>query len=375
MARLPSLLLVWWACGARAAAPPTRRSFANGLAAATALGGGAAPPARAGRVEALIAAKYDGAEDLFAPDEVEGAVARAVTQSPLGIDVRRAVVRGAQLFDAQDARWDQLSFAVNRNRAAAPPRPPPAAVDPALAAALARGGDAACAAAARVSPAAVAAEAAAARATFAPVFEAKYPGAAAASSAAESPGAFAFDVYCRFRAYNALLASPEAASAFEADYGARLVALAGARPPTDAHRSPGGPRGALAGCEEILAALGRGGLYAACDATFPDPEDVADLATFDGWGDASDAARPAPVVQISAVLRRPAELPARLLLEGQARRLGLRVLPDAAATALRAYLARCGARPVVEEYFVDDAYRTAFDRDSYGAIQVEAILN
>ena len=80
-------------------------------------------------------------------------------------------------------------------------------------------------------------------------------------------------------------------------------------------------------------------------------------------------------MRLSATLDAPAELAARLQLEGQARRLCFVVLPDAAASALRAYLAACGARPVVEEYFVDDAYRTAFDSDSYGAIQLEAVLN
>ena len=62
-------------------------------------------------------------------------------------------------------------------------------------------------------------------------------------------------------------------------------------------------------------------------------------------------------------------------LETQAKRLGLRVLPDATASALRAYLLRCGARPVCEEYFVDDVYRTAFDKDDYSTVQLEVLIN
>ena len=56
-------------------------------------------------------------------------------------------------------------------------------------------------------------------------------------------------------------------------------------------------------------------------------------------------------------------------------RLGLRVLPDATASAIRAYLLRCGARPVCEEYFVDDVYRTAFDKDDYSTVQLEVLIN
>ena len=85
--------------------------------------------------------------------------------------------------------------------------------------------------------------------------------------------------------------------------------------------------------------------------------------------------RPPPQVQLSALLVSPPELKPRLLLETQARRLSLRVLPDIGASALRAYLTRCGARPVVEEYFVDEVYRTAFDQDEYTTVQLEVLVN
>ena len=55
--------------------------------------------------------------------------------------------------------------------------------------------------------------------------------------------------------------------------------------------------------------------------------------------------------------------------------LGLRVLPDVASSSLRAYLVASGIRPTVEEYFVDDVYRTAFDKDDYSSIQLEVLLN
>jgi len=85
--------------------------------------------------------------------------------------------------------------------------------------------------------------------------------------------------------------------------------------------------------------------------------------------------RPPPQVQFSALLVSPPELKPRLLLETQARRLGLRVLPDIGASALRAYLTGCRTRPVVEEYFVDDVYRTAFDQDDYTTVQLEVLVN
>ena len=108
--------------------------------------------------------------------------------------------------------------------------------------------------------------------------------------------------------------------------------------------------------------------------TLPDGDDLAELRGFAGWGDANAGDRPAPQLQLSALLADPPELRPRLLLEGQARRLGLRVLPDVASSSLRAYLVASGVRPTVEEYFVDDVYRTAFDKDDYSSIQLEVLL-
>ena len=88
-----------------------------------------------------------------------------------------------------------------------------------------------------------------------------------------------------------------------------------------------------------------------------------------------DVQNPAPQLQLSAKLIDAAELPPRLMLETQAKRLGLRVLPDATASALRAYLLRCSSRPVLEEYFVDTQYRTAFDQDDYSTVQLEVLIN
>ena len=102
------------------------------------------------------------------------------------------------------------------------------------------------------------------------------------------------------------------------------------------------------------------------------PDSLIDLRTGD---ENKDVTNPAPQLQLSAKLVDAAELPPRLMLETQAKRLGLRVLPDATASALRAYLLRCGARPVCEEYFVDDVYRTAFDKDDYSTVQLEVLIN
>ena len=337
--------------------------------------------ALAGRVEEMIAERrydLDDAASLFGEGDARG-VAKAVTESAIGVDVRRKVVRGAQLADALDARWDQLSFLVNPNKVAAPPpRPPPPPVDAAFAAAMRGCGDEACAAAAGASLAAVAAEVDAAKETYRSVWEAKYPG--CTRQPVSDPTAFGFSTYCAFRAYNALLPTDDRAARFEARYGASLVdALVAAgrvrRPTAAAHASPAALDACLKGCGDVLRAVEAQGLCASLRLTPPDAEDLADLARYPGWGDANAPARPAPQVQLSALLADPPELRPRLLLEGQARRLKLRVLPDVASSALRAYLLRCGVRPICEEYFVDDVYRTAFDKDDYSSIQLEVVLN
>ena len=147
------------------------------------------------------------------------------------------------------------------------------------------------------------------------------------------------------------------------------------RAPRAAHASPQGLESCLRGCGDVLAALQSKGFCAALSVTLPDGDDLAELRGFAGWGDANAGDRPAPQLQLSAVLADPPELRPRLLLEGQARRLGLRVLPDVASSSLRAYLVASGVRPTVEEYFVDDVYRTAFDKDDYSSIQLEVLLN
>ena len=119
---LASTILAFAACAH--AVSTTRRAVAGAVASI------AAPPlASAGRVEEMVAERryeLDDAASLFGDGEKKSAVAKAVTESKLGVDVRRRVVRGAQLADALDARWDQLSLLVNTNKAAAPPpRPPP----------------------------------------------------------------------------------------------------------------------------------------------------------------------------------------------------------------------------------------------------------
>ena len=371
---LASTILAFAACAH--AVSTTRRAVAGAVASI------AAPPlASAGRVEEMVAERryeLDDAASLFGDGEKKSAVAKAVTESKLGVDVRRRVVRGAQLADALDARWDQLSFLVNANKAAAPPpRPPPPPVDAAFAAAARRCGDDACAAAARATAADVTREVAAARATYESVWEAKYPGCAAKPLG--DPAALGFDVYCSFRAYNALLPDAGAAAAFEAAYGSKLLdeLLAGGnvRAPRAAHASPQGLESCLRGCGDVLAALQRKGFCAALSVTLPDSDDLAELRGFAGWGDANAGDRPAPQLQLSALLADPPELRPRLLLEGQARRLGLRVLPDVASSSLRAYLVASGVRPTVEEYFVDDVYRTAFDKDDYSSIQLEVLLH
>lgn len=354
---LASTILAFAACAH--AVSTTRRAVAGAVASI------AAPPlASAGRVEEMVAERryeLDDAASLFGDGEKKSAVAKAVTESKLGVDVRRRVVRGAQLADALDARWDQLSFLVNTNKAAA----------------ARRCGDGACAAAATATAADVKREVAAARATYESVWEAKYPGCAA--KPLSDPAALGFDVYCAFRAYNALLPDAGAAAAFEAAYGSKLLdeLLAGGnvRAPRAAHASPQGLESCLRGCGDVLAALQRKGFCAALSVTLPDGDDLAELRGFAGWGDANAGDRPAPQLQLSAVLADPPELRPRLLLEGQARRLGLRVLPDVASSSLRAYLVASGVRPTVEEYFVDDVYRTAFDKDDYSSIQLEVLLN
>ena len=295
---------------------------------------------------------------------VRGPVARTVQTSKLGVAVRRAVVKSAQFDDALDARWDALSYKLRPKQAAPAPRPPPKPVDVEFAEATRRCGIDACCAAARVSPRAVEDAIAAGRDTYASLYEGK--------------SAFGLETYAAFRAFNSFLKDDAAAARFEAALGTALLdgPYASARPARPAHASQKDLESAIAGCVDILKISKAANLCGGLDVSPPDAEDLADLAGRKAWGDENrDVQNPAPQLQLSAKLVDAAELPPRLMLETQAKRLGLRVLPDATASAIRAYLLRCGARPVCEEYFVDDVYRTAFDKDDYSTVQLEVLIN
>ena len=195
----------------------------------------------------------------------------------------------------------------------------------------------------------------------------------------EGKSAFGLETYAAFRAFNSFLKDDAAAARFEAALGTALLdggPYASARPARPAHTSQKDLESAIAGCVDILKISKAANLCGGLDVSPPDAEDLADLASRKAWGDDNkDVTNPAPQLQLSAKLVDAAELPPRLMLETQAKRLGLRVLPDATASALRAYLLRCGARPVCEEYFVDDVYRTAFDKDDYSTVQLEVLIN
>ena len=318
--------------------------------------------ARAGRVEDMLAT--DTATMLEDPaNAVRGPVARTVQTSKLGVAVRRAVVKSAQFDDALDARWDALSYKLRPKQAPPAPRPPPKPVDLAFAEATRRCGIDCCAAA-RVSPRAVEDAIAAGRDTYASLYEGK--------------SAFGLETYAAFRAFNSFLKDDAAAARFEAALGTALLdgPYSSARPARPAHATQKDLESAIAGCVDILKISKGSNLCGGLDVSPPDAEDLADLASRKAWGDENkDVQNPAPQLQLSAKLIDAAELPPRLMLETQAKRLGLRVLPDATASALRAYLLRCSSRPVLEEYFVDTQYRTAFEQDDYSTVQLEVLIN
>lgn len=64
--------------------------------------------------------------------EVGARITKAVTQSELGISVRRSVVQGAQLADQLDGQWEQFSdqFGLGTNRKIQPGRPQPKVIPP-----------------------------------------------------------------------------------------------------------------------------------------------------------------------------------------------------------------------------------------------------
>lgn len=67
------------------------------------------------RRETLIGlGTVSGFATLFTPQaasagEVGARITRAVTQSDLGVSVRRSVVKGAQVIDSLDGKWEQFS--------------------------------------------------------------------------------------------------------------------------------------------------------------------------------------------------------------------------------------------------------------------------
>ena len=320
--------------------------------------------ARAGRVEDMLATDTATMLEDPAANAVRGPVARTVQTSKLGVAVRRAVVKSAQFDDALDARWDALSYKLRPKQAPPAPRSPPPPVDLQFAEATRRCGIDACCAAARVSPRTVEDAIAAGRDTYASLYEGK--------------SAFGLETYAAYRAFNSFLKDDVAAERYEAMLGAALLdgPYGAARPPRPAHATQRDLESAIAGCVDILGISKAANLCGQLEVSPPDAEDLADLAGRKAWGDENkDVQNPAPQLQLSAKLIDAAELPPRLMLETQAKRLGLRVLPDATASALRAYLLRCGARPVCEEYFVDDVYRTAFDQDDYSTVQLEVLIN
>ena len=77
----------------------------------------------------------------------------------------------------------------------------------------------------------------------------------------------------------------------------------------------------------------------------------------------------------SLTLAEPADLPAKLLLETQARRLGLGLLPGVAVAAVGALAREVGVPARIEEYYVDTVYRTAFEKDDYTDVQLELLFS
>lgn len=166
----------------------------------------------------------------------------------------------------------------------------------------------------------------------------------------------------------------QAAASFERELGRRLLAgpafgsVLGAREGTvSGNLVPLLERGLPA----AAAALATSGFVATAAVRAPvldDADDRAELAAaVNGrWADLPESSRSATVTLAS-----PADLPAKLLLETQARRLELGLLPGVGVAVCRALAAGVGAPVRVEEYYVDRVYRTAYDRDDYTDVQLE----
>lgn len=233
--------------------------------------------------------------------------------------VKRWVVRGAQIADGLDARWDSLSFALRRDKSTLPESFEPRPLDGRVAARVREAANLAAARAAGVEPSRVRSLVERNSVLYAQVL----------------PDGFGLETYCAFRAYNALI-DGDRAKIFERYYGAKLLDI------FDSDSVQG-----------LLENVVEAGLADGCRIETRDDED-----------------------RVSATLYRPAELRARLLLENQSRRLQLAVLPDLATTLLRAYYRlRRDLDPQLEEYFLNPVYRTQFDPNDYTfALQIEIIL-
>ena len=403
----------------------------------------------AGRVEDLIAQQPSAA---VLPTADSGG-ASAITESPLGVRVRRAVVRGAQSADGLDAQvcarrgsyatamllpslfftppttptislslhtptttrstqWDRFSLSARRlagDKTLAPPPPATRAPPPPLgdgvavgvldaalgaATACALGGEGALRGArdgARAQYLAVWDEKAAARDA---IGAARGVEATLARAPAGSRDAFSWRLYADFRAYNAAAGGGEAARRlarrFEAAWGDGLLAAPPLRDDAALARfraahANAGARGLVPLLEEGLPAasraLARAGFVAAAPALRADALDDADdraellAATRDGadarlWERLAESSRSA-----SLTLAEPADLPAKLLLETQARRLGLGLLPGVAVAAVGALAREVGVPARIEEYYVDTVYRTAFEKDDYTDVQLELLFS
>eukprot|EP00633_Aureoumbra_lagunensis_P005229 CAMPEP_0197316312 /NCGR_PEP_ID=MMETSP0891-20130614/42179_1 /TAXON_ID=44058 ORGANISM="Aureoumbra lagunensis, Strain CCMP1510" /NCGR_SAMPLE_ID=MMETSP0891 /ASSEMBLY_ACC=CAM_ASM_000534 /LENGTH=325 /DNA_ID=CAMNT_0042805717 /DNA_START=83 /DNA_END=1060 /DNA_ORIENTATION=+ len=300
--------------------------------------------AHAGRVEEIIDSLRE--SDL--------GVSSAVQESDLGVAIRRRIVRGAQLADALDARWDAFSFYLRKKE----PKqnvPTPIFLDEQFAFHVRQAANAAAAATCNETLDEIYRSIDEAKRYYAPVFHVSQD----TLSDIANRTVFALETYAAFRVYNTLGVKPDS---FEADYGKRLLNFL---MPNKISTSISSTAAAADGAERILLTLVNVGYAANLDFRRRLVTDEFDTEDYSVDYD-----------QISITLTAPAELKARLKLETQARRLKLQLLPDLATTLLRAFfIQRCNRSNVkLEEYFVDNEYRTAFDSDQYTDLQLEVLL-
>jgi hypothetical protein len=155
-----------------------------------------------GRVETLLAEQ----SPFPAVPTAESGGVDSVTESPLGVSIRKAVVRGAQSADALDAKWDAFSFNVRKRlgdaslapetmAAGAAARSPPPRLDGAFGDAILEAALGAAADTLGARPATLRAACADARARYAPIFEEKSPTAALRRDDAGDREAFTWRLY------------------------------------------------------------------------------------------------------------------------------------------------------------------------------------